>query len=237
MRDGGTGGRGDGRTGRGLRMLIALAIVLSALPPVLLSAQSPEAAAIIDRAVAAFAKVETLRADITMRLNDPMLGTDLTSHGEYIAKRPNKFAMKWRQPPGDVILSDGRVLWVYLPSTTPGQVIRSTLQRGSSPDVLAEFLERPREHFTITFVRADSVGRRPVDVLSMTPTQEGTAYQRVLAWIDRQDNLPHRFDITETSGQIRHVTLDRIRVNTTVRAAEFVFTPPSGARVVDATQP
>lgn len=214
----------------------ALAVLLlSAAAPVRVRAQ--DADAILDRAVAAFQKVATLRADFTQTVTDPMIGTNESSRGEYVAQRPNKFAMRWRHPAGDLILSDGQTLWIYLPSTTPNQVIRSSLARGGqSVDVLGEFLDRPREHFTIAFLKADSINRRPADVLAFTPKTANTPYRRVLVWIDRRDNLPHQVEITEASGGTRRVTLDRLQVNGAVPASMFVFTPPAGARVVDASQ-
>ena len=234
-----TGRRVDGQTGsvrqRAAKALAAL-LFLSAYPSTRLPAQS-DADAVLDRAVAAFQRVATLRADFTQSVNDPMIGTSESSRGEFVQQRPNKFAMRFRHPAGDVILSDGQTLWLYLPSTTPNQVVRSTIARGQSPDVVAEFLDQPRERFTIAYVRADSVGRRAADVLAFAPKGQNSAYQRVLVWIDRQDDLPHQAEITEASGAVRRITFDRLQVNGAVRASEFVFTPPAGVRIVDATQP
>jgi outer membrane lipoprotein carrier protein len=220
--------------GRAVRSL-ALGGLLTALPAYRLSAQ--DADVILDRAVAAFQKVATLRADFTQTVTDPMIGTNESSRGEYVAQRPNKFAMRWRHPAGDLILADGQTLWIYLPSTAPNQVIRSNLTRtGQSVDVIGEFLDRPREHFTIAYLKPDTVNRRPADVLAFTPKVANTPYRRVLVWIDRRDNLPRQIEITEASGGTRRVTLDRLQVNGVVRASTFVFTPPAGARVVDASQ-
>ena len=210
-------------------------VLLTALPPYRLTAQS-DADAVLDRAVAAFQRVATLRADFTQSVNDPMIGTSESSRWEFVQQRPNKFAMRFRHPAGDLILSDGQTLWVYLPSTTPNQVVRTTVARGQSPDVIAEFLDRPRERFTIAYVKEDAVGRRAADVLAFAPKGQNSAYQKVLVWIDRQDNLPHQAEITEASGAVRRITFDRLQVNGAVRASEFAFTPPAGARVVDATQ-
>jgi outer membrane lipoprotein carrier protein len=201
------------------------------------AAQSHDADAILDRAVAAFQKVATLRADFTQTVTDAMIGTNESSRGEYVAQRPNKFAMRWRHPAGDLILADGQTLWIYLPSTTPNQVIRQNFaHNGQSLDVIGEFLDRPREHFTIVYVKSETISRRPADVLAFTPKAGNTAYRRVLVWIDRRDNLPRQVEITEAAGGIRRVTLDRLQVNRAVSANTFVFTPPAGARVVDASQ-
>jgi negative regulator of sigma E activity len=65
---------------------------------------------------------------------------------------------------------------------------------GQTPDVVADFLERPRERFTISYERAEAVAGREADVLRFVPTERGAPYRRVLIWIDRADNLPRRVD-------------------------------------------
>jgi outer membrane lipoprotein carrier protein len=202
-------------------------------------AQVVDGDSVLDRAVAAYGRVTSLRADFVQRLRDPMLGTDETTRGEFLQQRPNKVAMRWRDPAGDLLVVDGYALWVYLPSSTPGQVVRSDIQGrpGQSPDVVAEFLDRPRERFTITYQKSEAVGDRMADVLRFVPKQAANApYRRVDIWVDRQDGLPRQVEIDEVSGAVRRITFDRMRANTSIPARMFTFTPPSGVRIVDATR-
>jgi len=233
--------RGPGareREGSGTRALlrgIAAALAGCAALPAALAAQAPDANAVLDHAVAALGRVTSLRADFTQRIHDPMLGSDETSTGELLVQRPGKFAMRWRHPAGDLILQDGQALWVYLPSTAPHQAVRTDLTRssGQSVDFLQEFLDRPRERFTVAYVRPDSVGARAADVLSLVPHDANAPYQRVLIWVDREDGLPRRFEISEGSGAVRRITLDHLRVNGPIPASSFVFRPPAGVRIVN----
>jgi outer membrane lipoprotein carrier protein len=228
MRVPGAGCRGAGLAG--LVLLAAVAVPLRA---------QVDGDSVLDRAVAAYGRVTSLRADFVQRLRDPMLGTDETTRGEFLQQRPNMVAMRWRDPAGDLLLVDGQTLWVYLPSSTPGQVVRSDIQGrpGQSPDVVAELLERPRERFTITFQRSEAVGSRMADVLRFVPKQPGSVpYRRVDIWVDRQDALPRQVEISEVSGAVRRISFDRLRVNTSIPARMFTFTPPAGVRVVDATR-
>ncbi len=218
---------------RGARRLGALLIIVCSAARL----QAQDAGAILDRAVTAYGNVTTLRADFVQRIHDPMLGSDETSRGEFIQQRPNKFAMRWSQPRGDLILSDGHDLWVYLPSSTPNQVVRTGLSNrtGENGDLVAEFLDHPRDRFTFSFERAENVGRRATEVLALTPRDRNAAYRRVLIWVDRQDDLVRQVEITEVSGGVRRITFDRLRVNQPIPASAFAFRPPAGARVVDAT--
>ncbi len=228
-----TGTRMHGRTAVALA-----AIALGLAAPARLPAQAPDAGPVLDRAVAALRQVTTLRADFTQRIRDPMVGTDETTSGQLALRRPDKFAMRWERPKGDVILQDGQALWVYLPSTAPRQVVRTALtgRPGESMNFVEEFLDRPRDRFTITYVRADSVATRAADVLSLVPTQASATYQRVLIWVDRGDGLARRFEIEEASGVMRRITLDHLRVNVPIPASGFVFKVPNGVRVIDGSE-
>jgi outer membrane lipoprotein carrier protein len=200
-------------------------------------ARAQDAGAILDRAVAAYGRVSTFRADFVQEVSDPMIGGTEPSRGEFLQQRPNRFAMRWRQPRGDLIVADGEYLWVFLPSSTPNQVVRSRLtgRAGESADIVAEFLERPRDRFGVAYVRAERAGARDADVLALTPLQRSASYSRVLIWVDRQDSLVRKVEITEASGAVRRIAFDRVRTNVRIPASAFTFQPPAGIRVVDAS--
>ena len=243
MKDGRTGAQAHGRTDAMARgctaMLAGAGLFLGLLAAVPLAAQTPDAGGILDGAAAAIGRATTLRADFTQRIHDQMLGTDETSSGEFLEQRPGRFAMRWHHPAGDLILADGRVLWVYLPSSAPKQVVRTDLtgKPGQSADFVEEFLDHPRQRFTVTWVRADTVGTRPAQVIALVPrATTNLPYERAQLWVDEADSLVRRVEINEGSGAVRRITLDHLRVNAPIPASSFRFTPPAGVRVVDATE-
>jgi outer membrane lipoprotein carrier protein len=202
------------------------------------TASAQDAGAVLDRAVAAFSRVSTLRADFVQLVRDPMLGTSETTSGEFVQQRPNRLAMRFRRPAGDRLVMDGQYLWVYLPSAVPGQVVRSRLtdRPGESADIVGDFLDRPRQRFTVAYVRDDTAGARAADVLDLTPRDRNGPYQRIRAWVDRSDGLVRRVEISEASGAIRRLSFANLRANVAVPASWFVFRPPAGVRVVDASR-
>ena len=234
----GTGARG-GAARRWRAALAAAGLVLLAPAAAPLAAQAPDPGAVLDGAVAALSRATTLRADFTQRIRDQMLGTDETSSGEFFEQRPGRFAMRWRHPAGDLILADGRVLWVYLPSSAPRQVVKTNLsgRPGESADFIEEFLDHPRQRFTVSWVRADTVGSRPAEVIALVPRQAtNLPYERAQIWVDQADSLVRRIEINEGSGSVRRITFDRLKINTPLPASSFKFTPPPGVRVVDASE-
>jgi outer membrane lipoprotein carrier protein len=190
---------------------------------------------VLDGAARAYARVRTLRADFEQVVVNPMLGAPDTTRGRLFQQRPSRFAMRFTDPPGDRIVADGRYLWLFTPSTTPDQVIRTRIpETGTTgPNLIGQFVERPRERYTARYLRADSTAAGWMDVVALTARDSGLPYAGAILWLARSDSLPHRLDIGETSGQRRLIVLRGLQVNEPVAASEFRFSPPRGVRVVD----
>ena len=190
---------------------------------------------ILERASQTFEGVRTLSADFVQVITNPMLGAPDTTRGRLYQQRPNRFAMRFSDPAGDRIVADGRYLWFYTPSTTPGQVIRSRIpETGTTgPNLIGQFVERPRERYRARFVRSDSTARGWVDVVALTPRDSSLPYTGASLWVTREDGLVRRLEIEEPNGQERAIVLRGVKVNAGVAAQEFKFAPPAGVTVMD----
>ncbi len=202
-----------------------------------LALQSPDPWPILDRASQTYQTVTSLSANFVQIITNPMIGTPDTTRGRLYQMRPSRFSMRFTAPKGDRIVADGRFLWLYTPSTTPGQVIRSRIPEygTTGPNLIGQFVEQPRERYTAQYVRADSLpdGGGAADVIRLVPKGHDQPYSEATIWVGREDALVHRVDIVESAGQERTVILRNIRVNGGVPGRELTFSPPAGVRVVD----
>ena len=213
-----------------IRLGIVLAIgALTAGPATAQNAQN-----VVGRAARAYAALTSLRADFEQRIEDSLIGT-FESRGVVAQAGQNRLAMRFSDPDGDAIIIDGKQVWVYTPSTAPGQVIRMPVPNGPiyGFNVLSWILDRPSERYRMRYLRTDRVAARSVDVVELVPLAPEMPFSRAVVWIDREDALPRRLEITERRGGTRTITLSRIRVNETLPASTFRFDPPAGVRVVD----
>ena len=208
-------------------------VLPSAHPPIRPSAQDP--APILDRASASFDTVRTLQADFVQIVDNPMVGDPDTTRGKLFQRRPSYFAMRFTDPNNDRVVADGRRLWLYTPSTTPGQVIRTAIPGTGTtgPNLIGQFVEHPRERYTARYVRSDSTADGAVDVLTLTPPAQDVPYSEATVWIAKRDGLVRRIEILESSGQRRTIMLRNLVVNRAINAREFRFSPTSALRVVD----
>ena len=215
---------------------IGLAIALGALAasaPVIAAQQN--AKEIVGRAALAYRSLSALRADFDQVIENEMIG-NAASKGVLVQSGEARLSMRFSDPPGEAIVIDGRWVWVYTPSTTPGQVLRIPVPSGGPVygyNLLAWLLDRPTERYTSTYVRSDRLDNRTMDVVEMIPTVPDMPFTRAVVWLDRADGLPRRMDIEETSGQRRTLTLHNVRANPPVSQKTFTFEVPAGVRIVD----
>jgi outer membrane lipoprotein carrier protein len=228
------GGWADGRTIAHRVAIIGALGALSVHPAIRLSAQQ-DPWPVLERASATYQATQTLTANFVQVITNPMVGGPDTTRGQLFQQRPSRFAMRFTDPAGDRIVADGRYLWLYTPSTTPGQVIRSRIpETGTTgPNLVGQFVERPRERYTARYVRADSSAIGWSDVVALTPRDSTLPYSLATLWVGRSDGIVRRVDIVESGGQERSVRLSQLRPNGAVPSREFRFTLPAGVRVVD----
>jgi outer membrane lipoprotein carrier protein len=196
---------------------------------------SDEGADVLRRASAAYENVRSLRADFVMNFENPLLRQSTTSRGTIYQRQPDRIALRFSDPDGDVILSDGAHFWVYYPSVNAQQVIRSPASAGgeSGVNLQAQFVGNPVERFQYELHGTEAVGGRTAHVLTLVPRQRAE-YRSLKVWIDARDGLARRFEITEHNGSVRRFDLQNMQVNPTIQESVFRFTPPAGARVIDA---
>ena len=192
--------------------------------------------AVIDKAVETYQKTRTSKGTFEQAITNPLTGTSAKALGEFEQQRqPAKFAFRFVQPKGDMIIGDGKSLWVYLPSSTPGQVIKLPMTEGGagSLDLASRFFDSPKTRFTITDAGTATVAGRATRALTLVPKASSEPFSRAKVWIDAADGTLRQFETVELSGITRLVTITAVTPNAAVNAKSFTFTPPKGARVVD----
>jgi outer membrane lipoprotein-sorting protein len=214
-----------------LRIALALALVTAGSA----EAQGQDAATIVGRSSRVYRSLSSLTADFVQVIDNPMIDS-AESRGTLVQAGSAKLSMRFTDPPGEAVVIDGEHVWVYTPSTVPDQVLRLKAPSGGPVygyNLLAWFLDKPAERYEARYLREDKVGSRAVDVIELTPAVPDLPFDRAVIWLDRQDGLPRRLEITEQSGALRTLALSNLRLNRKVPDSTFEFKVPSGARVVD----
>jgi outer membrane lipoprotein carrier protein len=217
-----------------MKRLISFAAFAFAVLPI--SARAQSADAIIDRAVAAYARLNSMRAEFKQTLTNPLTGNSQTTSGVILRKKPNLLSITFES--GDRVAADGSTLWVFLPSSVPGQVMRMpyTGSNASTVDPAEQFLNAPRTRFTVTSSGSATVSGRPTHAVTLVPKRANAGFTSAKVWIDDADSSIRQFDVESANGLKRHVVITSFTPNPELSKSTFRFAVPKGAKIVDQSQ-
>lgn len=178
-----------------------------------------------------YREVGAMCADFEQVIEVRLLGRTVESAGRVCQRRPNLFSMRFTDPRGDMVISDGTHFWVYYPSIDEEQVTRHpAAQSPGRHDFFREFLEDPAAKYTAGDGGTEVVKGRECRVVSLTPVA-GASYLGARLWLDTESHIIRRLELHEQSGNLRTVTLSGIDLSPTLDPGLFTFEVPEGARV------
>ena len=213
-----------------------LALTLACLSTTAPAPKQQDVNSVIARAQTAWARVKTLRATFEQTITNPITGSAMSSKGTFQQRKPNRLAITFSDPAGDRIVADGKFVWVYLQSATPGQVLKlaSTDVGAATSDLIGQFLNTPRGKYDAVDNGLEKVGSRNARVLVLTAKQgERVPFVRAKVWVDTGDNLIRQFESVDPNGVSRRVRLVTLSPNATVDDKAFAFRVPPNVRVVE----
>ncbi|MGH7650209.1 MAG: LolA family protein [Gemmatimonadaceae bacterium] len=214
-----------------MKTLIYLTAGAIAAFPALAPAQNADS--IIDRAAAAYARLNTMRAEFSQTLTNPLTGRTQTTKGVIIRRKPNLLSIDFDS--GDRVTADGSTLWVYLPSSVPGQVVRMPYngESASAVDPADQFLNSPRRRFKVSASGTAVLEGHPTHAVTLVPRSADAPFKTAKVWIDDSDSSIRGFDVESANGLRRHVVITSFTPNPPLSRSSFRFAVPNGAKVVD----
>lgn len=193
----------------------------------------------LEKASVAHTALKSLKVSFEQVIQNPLTGSMTNARGEMLQKGPRFLAIRFSQPKGDQIIADGQNVWIYLPSSTPGQVFRLTqgAQGGAvagGMDVLGQFFNKPRERYDVKDAGVAPIDGRDARALILTPKKgQEASFVRAVVWVDARSAYVRQFETTDANGLVRTVKIVRFGANAKVPDTEFRFTVPTGVRVIE----
>ena len=218
----------------GASRVTCFAVVTAILTARTIAAQSPAETA-YDRVAKAWAAHTSLESQFEQKITNPLLGKTATSRGTFQQQKPGKISITFTDPVGDRIVGDGTSLWVYLPSSAPGQVLKLPADADGAivADLLGQLLEAPKKSFTFTGGESVSIDGRATHRVLMTPRiANSVPFQKATLWLDDTEPRPARVQVTDAQGVERSITLTTWTPNVVLPKNAFVFSVPKGVKVV-----
>lgn len=151
---------------------------------------------------------------------------------------------------GSLLASDGTTFWLYNPSRNSVVTgTRSDIPGGAdpltavgAPEALQELVSRGLDAVNVEVLGNEQVANVNTWKLKLTPktdTQEQLQLDGIVdatMWVDEARALPLKFDVDASSMGRSTVEVRSIETNTGLADDLFIFTPPAGATVTQASE-
>ena len=188
----------------------------------------------LSRTAALYTGSRGLRAEFTQRVKNPITDTETPSAGSYLQRGPGVFSVNFSQPAGDRIVSDGKTLWVFVPSATPGQVLKMPVGAGSpgGVDLVGQFFTSPARKFVVSDGGTITLAGAALRKLVLVPRSD-MGFSRAVLTVVPATGVLKQLEVTEHSGLIRTLSFSTITRGATLAANAFSFIVPRGITVVD----
>jgi len=210
--------------------------LLVAAGPATAQDSAADVRAVLARAEAVYDGLNSLEAQFEQTIEVTLLGRSRTGSGTWYQKGRGRFVMDFSDPVDDLIVADGSYLWLYYPSTHPGQVIRSAIDAGATGagmvDLQGRIFDEAASGYDAVFEQGEMIDGHATRLIRLTPTGE-SPYRRVRIWIDASTFLVRKFEILETNETLRTVVLRDLKPNQPIPDEVFRFTPPADADVFE----
>lgn len=180
----------------------------------------------IDRLSAFIAGAKTVEADFTQTVVDKSGRVTQEASGTMAFARPGRFRWDYRRPYEQIIVGDGKKLWLYdadLEQVTVkplGDVVAGT------PAALLAGDDAIEKYFTLRDA-GESAG---LEWLEATPRSRDTTFDRIRMGF-RGDVLV-QMELFDHFGQRTTLKLANLRRNPAIAPSRFTFTPPKGADII-----
>lgn len=202
----------------------------------LVAAAAPARGQTLEEVVAglegAYASITDLRAEFTQNAFNRSLGQSIRAEGIVYLKKPGKMRWEYRTPTPQLIVSDGKSLWVYTPELNQVNVAEAPRALAGPAGSFLAGLGRLREAFSVRFLNPLKVDGGGNPVLDLTPKRPEPVLTRLILTVDPRGFLVRKavlYDQFENTVTMQFV---KVSVNSGLADTLFAFTPPKGAAVI-----
>ena len=204
---------------------------LLALPGTLFSETSEQQA--LDAIQRQYEKVSTFEADFTQRSYVKMMNQTQSIKGTVKIKKPGKMKWVYGAPDTQILISDGKNLWLYVPEEE--QATKVPVESIYSSNTPALFLAG-KGKLTRSF-NVESVSQENQNILvTLVPKNEDQGLARLILHADKKNYQITGSTVYDKLGNKTEIRFSQIRINREIPEEQFQLKTPPGVEILDYTQ-
>ena len=170
--------------------------------------------------------VKTGRSTFTQTVTAPDGAKKKSSSGSFEFARPNRFRFAYAKPFEQLIVADGRKVWIYDADLNQVSARKLSNALGATPAALLA-----GGSLEIDFDLAAMPAKDGLDWVKATPKAKDGAFQSVLIGFRGKDLAA--VEIVDSFGQRSLLQFAQLAANVAIPPERFVFTVPPGADVIE----
>ena len=171
--------------------------------------------------------VQSLQARFDQSVFDTSQGQTRRLEGMFYLQRPGKFRWDYTEPKGQLVLADGKTVWLVEDDLRQAyQKRQSEALRGTPALLLTEQLKL-EDHFEI----ADLGAGQDLEWVELIPRDPESQFTRVL--LAFAGNELRRMELADKFGQVTRFGFSDIRRNPRLDPDLFVYVPPRGTQMFE----
>lgn len=187
---------------------------------------------IIERMQNKYEETKNFKADFTQTSILKSIKQKQVSRGQVFIKKPGMMRWEYGEPDAQLIVSDGKVIWFYVPADK--QVMMSKVNGASDSYTLNVFLSgigKLRDAFKIEFESEEMIPQSQY-LLRLTPKKSHPNLRRLVIGINKEDFKVETSSIYDIYGNQTTVSFSNIEMNKEMSEDIFHFEIPNGVRVI-----
>lgn len=172
--------------------------------------------------------ISSLQADFVQLTVDAKGRALPTQSGKMSVKRPGMFRWELQKPSPQMVLTTGKVLWIYDPELMQATKQKLDDQVGNTPALV---LSGDPRKLNEAFVIADDKAAAGEQAWVLRPQGKEALFETLR--VRFKGNALQQMQLVDTLGQKTDIRFSNVQVNPALSAAQFEFTPPKGVDVID----
>ena len=215
-----------------MNLRILKLFILLILPAGTLFAETSEQQA-LDSIQRQYEKVSTFEADFTQRSYVKMMNQTQSVKGTVKIKKPGKMKWVYGAPDTQILISDGKNLWLYVPEEE--QATRVPVESIYSSNTPALFLAG-KGKLTRSF-NVESVSEENRNILvTLVPKNEDQGLARLILHANKKNYQITGSTVYDKLGNKTEIRFSQIRINREIPEEQFQLKTPPGVEILDYTQ-
>ena len=171
-------------------------------------------------------ETRSLSAKFTQTVHDRAGKLTQSSQGSMHFSRPGKFRWTYEKPYSQILVGDGKKLWIYDQDLEQVTVRKLDRAIGESPAALLAGSNELERHFKLK----DAGERDGLEWLDALPKSNEGSFERVSLGFKGKEL--RAMEVRDNFGQTTRLRFSDLKRNASLSSSTFRFTPPKGVDVI-----